>query len=43
MIFLPDKPVIKVMIKHILKKRVKESNTLFLLKFGLIDDPSKYF
>ena len=38
-IFMPDKKVLRIMIKACVLKPPAESNETFFVRFGLIDDP----
>jgi len=42
MIFIPDKNIIRTMMRGIIEKREDESDDSFLLKFGLIENLKSY-
>ena len=41
-IFIPEKKLLRKMIRSLVQKDEQESSAAFLLRFGLIDNPHKY-
>jgi hypothetical protein len=43
MIFLPERNLVRMMIKAIVKKEEDENEEFFFLRFGLLENPNNYF
>lgn len=43
MIFLPEKNVCQIMIRAVINKKSTENDDMFLLRFGLVENPNSFF